>query len=180
LTAIGLPHLRLRTAAALALSLIVALLAPPALAQGHKAACATRGRTAHVHCTTHARKGAPTHAGKRHQAVHRVAAHRPAAPTAARKAAPAGATCEDGSPPAGPPAALACADGSEPTCADGSSSPSAKCPASTELDAGGGQPTCEDASVGACGPAEEDPASACHEAPSQSPSGQGAGFICEG
>jgi hypothetical protein len=180
LTTTGLPHLRFRTAAALAFSLIATLLAPPTLAQGRKAACATRGHTAHVHCTAHARKGPHTHAGKRHQAVHGVLVHHPTAPIVPRNAAPAGATCEDGSVPAGPRGALACADGSEPTCTDGSSSPTGKCQASSEADFGGGQPTCEDAPVSACGPAEEDPASACHEAPSQGPPGQGAGFVCEG
>jgi hypothetical protein len=176
----GLPHLRLRTAAALALSLPAWLLALPALAQGHKAACATHGHTAHVHCLAHHHEAPNTHADKRHHGAHGVLVTHPRAPVLPRSAATILPTCEDGSAPfSARHGSAACADGSEPACADGSNPANGACPVSTDEGTGGPETTCEGA-ADTCGSSEEDAASLCREGSPPSPSGEGPSFVCEG
>jgi hypothetical protein len=176
----GLPHLRLRTAAALALTLLAALLALPGPAQGRKPACTTHGRASHAHCASQGHKARHTHAGKRHHATQGVLVTRPAAPVVPRSAAATGVTCEEGpAPGTAPQGPTSCADGSEPACADGSSAASGACPATSDEDAGGAETACE-AAASTCDPAEEDAASQCRDGSSPGPSGEGPGFVCEG
>ena len=175
----GLPHLRLRTAIAMAFAIAVSLPALPALAKGRRPACAAHGHALHAHCTAHGHRARHTSASKRSHTVHSIVVTRRAAPLVPARATAPGATCEDGSAPvSGARGSPACADGSQPSCADGSQPADGACPASTEAEPDGGEPACEDAS-GTCDPTEED-ASQCHEGSVASPGGEGPGFVCEG
>jgi hypothetical protein len=184
----GLPHLRIRLSAALALSLLAMLPALPAIAQGHKTACASRGhaRQSTRACAVHSRKVRP-HTNKRRHAGHGTARSHPLVRTPT-SAGSMGAICEDTSAP------LSAAQGShsctaerETACVDGSipaparaGEPAPACPASTEGDAGEGETTCEDAAGNPCEADEEGSGSPCEETSPTAPSGDGPGFICEG
>jgi hypothetical protein len=184
----GLPHPRLRTAAALAFALLATLLALATPAQSRRAApCTARGHTVHLHgCAAPGRKARHTSSAKRHHGAHSPASTRHARRTTPPRSAtaPAGATCEDGSAPA-PVPSVPCADGSEPACTDGSSPIAGSvaapgCPASPEHEADGTEVVCEDTAGQPCDPAEEDPGSACGEGSSAPSAARGASFVCEG
>ncbi|MCW3029312.1 MAG: hypothetical protein JWN81_2523 [Solirubrobacterales bacterium] len=186
----GLPHLRLRLSAALALSLLAALPVLPAIAQGHRTACASSGHARHgAHaCAVHSRKGRP-HADKRHHSGHGAARLLPAATKAPTGTAGGrSAICEDaaaplsagkGSPSCAPASERACAEGSSPTPA-GAGEAAPPCAVSSEPDTGGDETTCEDAAGNPCEPPEEAGGSPCDETSPAAPSGEGPTFICEG
>jgi hypothetical protein len=185
----GLPHLRLRTSAALALSLLAMLLVAPTIAQGRKSACASRSharRGAHA-CATHGRKARHTSTDRRHHGGHGAVRSLPPARLAPASDGATGA-CEYASAPlsgAGQ-AAPTCSNAGGPACTDSSGPTSAgsgeaavPCSAPTEHDGGAGEATCEDAAGQPCDPPEEAGESPCEEV-SPAASGEGPSFVCEG
>jgi hypothetical protein len=159
----SLAHRRLRTlpATLLALAAAATLLVLPVTAQGRKPAC--RATVHHRHgahaCpgSTHARKGHRPRKG--HRGVRgSVKTHAPGA-TAVPAGIPAtaSASCENGAAPSSArQGSLSCADGSEPTCPDGSvpTSPAdgtaPRCPTAVEPESE--EVTCEDSSGTPCEP----------------------------
>jgi len=140
------------TPVAVALATFAALALTPAvaLARSHRGACAA----AHTSRARHAARSCP-HSRGRSRSGHGGgrAAHTGAPGPHAVGQAQTNASCGDGGAPALVPAGEAsCADGSEPTCADGASvvvgvaTAGALC-AAGEPPSGAGEPTC---TIGAC------------------------------
>jgi hypothetical protein len=113
-----------RVVASLSMALLLATLAcllvrPATSSAGAFAArCAARSASSGSAARACARRGRRTHVGHKHHRVRRalqpgVTGMAPAAPALAT------AACEDGSTPTLESEGFACADGSEPTCADG-------------------------------------------------------------